>query len=77
MQADGWRVAGVDLKQSAADLTLCCDVTERAAMIEAASQVTEKLGPIDLLVTAAADLKKAPIGTMKPPMPVRLLHRQW
>jgi len=66
MLADGWRVAGVDLKQSEADLSLCIDVTERAAVIEAANQVTENLGSIDLLVTAAADFEKAPIGAMAP-----------
>ena len=61
MIADGWRAAGVDFKQSEADLSLRLDVTERAAMVEAANQVTEKLGSIDLLVTAAADFEKAPI----------------
>ena len=37
--ADGWRVAGVDLENSVADLSLCLDVTERAAMKKAAGQV--------------------------------------
>ena len=73
MPADDWRVAGVDLKPSEADLSLCVDVTERAAMIGAANQVTEKLGSIDLLVTAAADFEKAPIGTMEPDRWQRML----
>ncbi len=73
MIADGWRVAGVDLKQSEADLSLCFDVTERVAMIEAANQVTEKLGSIDLLVTAATDFEKAPIGAMEPDRWQRML----
>jgi NADP-dependent 3-hydroxy acid dehydrogenase YdfG len=73
MIADGWRVAGVDLKQSEADLSLCFDVTDRTAMIEAANQVTEKLGSIDLLVTAAADFEKAPIGAMEPDRWQRML----
>jgi NADP-dependent 3-hydroxy acid dehydrogenase YdfG len=34
-------------------------------MIEAANQITEKLGSIDLLVTAATDFEKAPIGAME------------
>ncbi len=73
MIADGWRVAGVDLKQSEANLSLCFDVTERTAMIEAANQVTEKLGSIDLLVTAATDFEKAPIGAMEPDRWQRML----
>jgi 3-oxoacyl-[acyl-carrier protein] reductase len=73
MIADGWRVAGVDLKQSEADLSLCFDVTDRTAMIEAANQVTGKLGSIDLLVTAAADFEKAPIGAMGPDRWQRML----
>lgn len=64
LMADGWRVAGVDLKPSRADLSLCCDVTERGALIEAVQQATATLGPIDLLVTAAADFERVPIGAM-------------
>ena len=66
MIADGWHVAGVDLHPSEADLSLCFDVTQRAEMIQAANQVTEKLGSIDLLVTAARDFAKARIGEMEP-----------
>ncbi|CAB1081666.1 hypothetical protein D1AOALGA4SA_9312 [Olavius algarvensis Delta 1 endosymbiont] len=73
MMTDGWRVAGVDLKQSRTNLSLCCDVTERAAMIEAVQQVTSALGPIDLLVTAAADFEKAPFGAMEPERWQRML----
>ena len=73
MLADGWRVAGVDLKQSEANLSLRCDVTERAAMVAATNQVTEKLGSIDLLVTAAGDWSKAPIGAMEPDRWQRML----
>lgn len=74
MGSGRWRVAGIDLKQSEADLSLCCDVTERAAMIEAVNRVTDTLGPIDLLVTAAMDFEKAPIGTMEPDRWQRMLN---
>lgn len=74
MMANDWRVAGIDLKQSEADLSLVCDVTERAAMIEAVNRVTDTLGPIYLLVTAAMDFEKAPIGTMEPSRWQRMLN---
>ena len=74
MIAEGWRVAGVDLKPSEANLSLSFDVTERAAMIEAANQVTEKLGSIDLLVTAATDFERASIGAMEPDRWQRMLE---
>jgi 2-hydroxycyclohexanecarboxyl-CoA dehydrogenase len=66
MMADGWKVAGLDLKQSKADLSLCCDVTERDATIEAVKQVEDELGSIDLLVTSAVDFEKASFGAMEP-----------
>ena len=72
--AEGWGVAGVDLKPSKADLSLSFDVTDRAAMIEAANQVTEKLGVIELLVTAATDFERAPIGAMEPDRWQRMLE---
>jgi 2-hydroxycyclohexanecarboxyl-CoA dehydrogenase len=63
---NGWRVAGIDLKECEADLSLCVDVTDRTAMVEAVRQVMEKLGSIQLLVTAAGDLERIPFGEMKP-----------
>jgi len=62
----GWKVAGIDLKKCEADLSLCVDVTDRAAMVEAARQVVEKLGPVNLLVTAAADFERVPFGEIEP-----------
>jgi NAD(P)-dependent dehydrogenase (short-subunit alcohol dehydrogenase family) len=72
--AEGWGVAGVDLKPSKADLSLSVDVTDRVAMIEAANQVTEKLGAIELLVTAVTDFERAPIGAMEPDRWQRMLE---
>jgi 2-hydroxycyclohexanecarboxyl-CoA dehydrogenase len=49
----GWRTAGLDLRPSATDLSLTCDVTDAAAVGSAIDAVTERLGGIDAAVTAA------------------------
>ena len=64
LAAEGWKVAGVDLRDARADICLGVDVTDRAAMVKAAREISEKLGPIELLVTAAGDYQKEPIGEM-------------
>lgn len=64
LSADGWKVAGIDLKENSAELPLRVDVTDRSAMMAAAAQVAEKLGPIELLVTATGDYEQVPIGEM-------------
>jgi NAD(P)-dependent dehydrogenase (short-subunit alcohol dehydrogenase family) len=61
---DGWKVAGVDLNKADADLFLRVDVTDRAAMKAAVARISKELGPIGLLVTAAADYEKNPIAKM-------------
>jgi 2-hydroxycyclohexanecarboxyl-CoA dehydrogenase len=53
MRQAGWRTAGIDLNESGADLPLRADVSDRAAVAAAVSQVTDRFGQIDLLVTAA------------------------
>ncbi len=49
----GWRTAGIDLRPSATDLSLACDVTDAAGVAEAIGAVTAQLGGIDAVVTAA------------------------
>jgi len=61
---EGWKVGGIDLKNADADLFLPADVTDRAAMREAAARIADKLGSIGLLVTAAGDHEKKAIGDM-------------
>jgi NADP-dependent 3-hydroxy acid dehydrogenase YdfG len=61
---EGWKVAGIDLNRANADLFLPVDVTDRAAMQEAAAQIADELGPIELLVTAAGDYEKIAMGEM-------------
>ena len=49
----GWRTAGLDLRPSATDVCLTCDVTDAAAVGLAIEAVTGRLGRIDAAVTAA------------------------
>ncbi len=55
LSADGWKVAGIDLKENSAELSLHVDVTDRPTMMAAAAQVAEKLGPAATVVTLMAD----------------------
>jgi NAD(P)-dependent dehydrogenase (short-subunit alcohol dehydrogenase family) len=64
LAAEGWRVAGIDLRDTNADFSLLVDVSDRAAMTEAAVRIADKLGSIELLVTAAGDYKKKVMGEM-------------
>jgi 2-hydroxycyclohexanecarboxyl-CoA dehydrogenase len=49
----GWRTAGLDLRPSATDLSLTCDVTDAAAVRSAIDAVARQFGGIDAAVTAA------------------------
>jgi 2-hydroxycyclohexanecarboxyl-CoA dehydrogenase len=53
MRAAGWRTAGIDLNASDTNLSLQADVSDRGAVAEAVDQIAQRLGRIDLLVTAA------------------------
>jgi NAD(P)-dependent dehydrogenase (short-subunit alcohol dehydrogenase family) len=62
LQANGRRVAGLDLRDTAGvDLGLAVDVTDPAAVSAAVAQVELELGPIEELVTAAGIYEMAPI----------------
>jgi NAD(P)-dependent dehydrogenase (short-subunit alcohol dehydrogenase family) len=49
----GWRTAGLDLRPSATDLSLTCDVTDTAAVRSAIDAITGQFGGIAAAVTAA------------------------
>ena len=49
----GWRTAGLDLRFSATDLSLTCDVTDGSRVSDAIGAVIERFGRIDAAVTAA------------------------
>ena len=57
-----WKVAGIDLRGSKADLPLTADVTDREAVREAADRAARELGPISLLVTVAGYYEMLPIS---------------
>jgi len=57
-----WKVAGIDLRTSKADLPLTADVTDGEAVREAADRAGRELGPISLLVTVAGYYEMLPIS---------------
>lgn len=64
LSKSGWKIAGIDLRKSSAELILQVDVTDRAAMVEAVAETNRRLGPISLLVTAASIFESVPMGRM-------------
>src|SRR4029450_7751076 len=62
LAARGWRVAGVDLNPSEAELSVQADVTDRAAVRAAVDRAVKELGPPDVMITAAGVYEMAPIG---------------
>ena len=53
LRRHGWRTAGLDLQPSDTDTATIVDVTDRPGVITAIDATVRRLGPIDLLVTAA------------------------
>lgn len=64
LQAEGYRVAGLDLRGGAGDLPLAVDVTDRGQMKAAAERAAAELGPLAVLVTAHGHYAAAPFGEM-------------
>jgi 2-hydroxycyclohexanecarboxyl-CoA dehydrogenase len=62
----GWRVAGLDLQPSEADLSLEADVTDPAAVEAAVARATAELGPLSALVTAAGVYELIPVAEIDP-----------
>jgi NAD(P)-dependent dehydrogenase (short-subunit alcohol dehydrogenase family) len=62
LSGHGWKVAGLDLHGSQADLPLVCDVAESGAVREAAARAARELGPISLLVTVAGHYEMFPVS---------------
>ncbi len=58
----GWRVAGIDLKDSQTELSLIADVTDHDAVWEATVRTERELGPVSLLVTVAGYYEIAPVA---------------
>lgn len=61
LQAEGYRVAGLDLDGGAGDLPLAVDVTDRGQMKAAADRAAAELGTLAVLVTAHGSHSPAPV----------------
>ena len=62
----GWRVAGLDLRASRAELSLAADVTDRQAVRGAVERAQRDLGRIELLVTCAGTYEMRPVAEITP-----------
>jgi NAD(P)-dependent dehydrogenase (short-subunit alcohol dehydrogenase family) len=62
LAARGWRVAGLDLRESETDLPLVADVADSGAVREAADRAARELGPVSLLVTVAGHYEMFPVS---------------
>jgi len=62
LSAEGWKVAGLDLRESKADLSLIADVSDRGAVRDAATRAAHELGTVLLLVTAAGHYEMSPVS---------------
>jgi NAD(P)-dependent dehydrogenase (short-subunit alcohol dehydrogenase family) len=58
----GWRVAGLDLRESATELSVQADVSDRAAVAAAVGRARDELGPITALLTAAGIYEMTPVA---------------
>ena len=58
----GWKVAGLDLRESETDLPLVADVADGGAVLEAADRAARELGPVSLLVTVAGHYEMLPVS---------------
>jgi 2-hydroxycyclohexanecarboxyl-CoA dehydrogenase len=66
LRSDGFRVAALDAAAAEAELSIDVDVTDRAAISDAADRVRRELGPISVLVTVPRAHDAAPFGQMEP-----------
>jgi 2-hydroxycyclohexanecarboxyl-CoA dehydrogenase len=62
LAARGWRLAGLDLRESETDLPLVADVADGDAVRKAADRVARELGPVSLLVTVAGHYEMFPVA---------------
>jgi 2-hydroxycyclohexanecarboxyl-CoA dehydrogenase len=56
----GWKVAGLDLRESQTDLSLTVDVADSEAVREAVDRAARELGPVAILVTVAGHYEMLP-----------------
>ena len=69
----GWRVAGLDLRESATDLALVADVTDAPAVADAVRRAGDEFGPVRLAVAVAGAYEMAPVDAITPDAWARML----
>jgi NAD(P)-dependent dehydrogenase (short-subunit alcohol dehydrogenase family) len=74
LEEDGYAVAGIDLRASPGSMSVVADVADRDALAAAIGSVTERLGPISVLVTAVDSGDEGPFGWLDDADWRRLLH---
>lgn len=74
LRRGGWRIAGVDLRPSEADVSYIADVTDPQAMTELVIKTEDALGPIQALVSAAGYYEVSPVGLISDAAWTRMLH---
>jgi 2-hydroxycyclohexanecarboxyl-CoA dehydrogenase len=65
LAARGWRVAGLDLRESETDLPLVADVADGGAVLGATDRAARELGPVSLLVTVAGHYEMLPVSEIE------------
>ena len=70
----GWRVAGLDLRESDADLSCRGDVTDPGAAQATVRRAEEALGPVLALVTCAGYYEMLPVEDISPEAWQRMLR---
>lgn len=70
----GWKVAGFDLKPATSDLDCIVDVSNFDSVLAATSNVEEKLGPIDAVLSAAGHYEIIPVTEIDEEHWTRMLH---
>lgn len=62
LAGSGWKVAGLDLRESKTELPLTADVSDRDAVRAAADRAADELGAVSLLVTVAGYYEMFPVS---------------
>ena len=62
----GWRIAGLDLRESGWDASYVVDVSDPAAVADAVADVESRLGPVEATVSAAGHYAMTPVSEVSP-----------
>jgi 2-hydroxycyclohexanecarboxyl-CoA dehydrogenase len=74
LRSSGYSVAGLDLVESATDLSCIGDVSDAGAVTEAVARITDQLGPIDTVVSVAGYYEMIPFSDITEAQWTRMLR---